>query len=759
MRTAPPFPAASRPIALTGERWHRANGEFLAHALAALRIAVARHGLALRRERAGDPLAEHRDRIVSDEEFDRLVAPDRAAARRLGLDDPRAAELERRRREEERVAEEKEAAMTAAGTPPAIAVLGARFRLTAPERWTLLTVAAPELDPAFARLYAYANDDASLPWPTPALLERLWSGGEAAGRSVGGGSARRSVAEALLPGAPLLRWELVHAARALPGSPAALSALRVDARVASFLAGVHCADERVTHLLRRVAVPPAAPAHDELADRLASWLAGRNGGVPVLQLLGRPGSGRRAVAALVAARLGLPLHTVDLERLPPGDESWEALSRVAREAVLLPTALYLDAGAASPGTEGRSALARVRAAVETLAGPLFVGARDPLSLDRPGLSMRLPRLDSAARTELLRRALGPMEETAGLSEALAAAAEQFDLGPEAAARAATAAREEARLASVAPASEGLASGGPASAAPASVGPAELWRACRSLAGAELDDLAQRIDPIAGWEDIVLPVEVLARLRELAAQVAHRPTVYGAWGFGARLVRGHGIAALFTGPSGTGKTLAAEIMARHLNLDLYRIDLAGLISKYIGETERNLRRVFDAAETGGGILFFDEADALFGRRTEVRDSHDRYANIEIDYLLQRMEEYRGLAILATNRKTALDRAFLRRLRFLVEFPFPDTPARRSIWRRVFPPETPLEVMDFDALARLELAGGNIRNVAVNAAFLAAAAGKPVGMRHVAGAARAEYAKCEKAMTQAELTVLAVAEAAS
>jgi SpoVK/Ycf46/Vps4 family AAA+-type ATPase len=206
--------------------------------------------------------------------------------------------------------------------------------------------------------------------------------------------------------------------------------------------------------------------------------------------------------------------------------------------------------------------------------------------------------------------------------------------------------------------------------------------------------------------------------------------------------------LVSGPSGTGKTMAAEILANELKLDLYRIDLAGIVSKYIGETEKNLRNVFDAAEQSGAILFFDEADALFGKRSEVRDSHDRYANIEIDYLLQRVEDYRGLAILCTNRRSALDRAFLRRLRFLVEFPFPDWSQRRLIWQKVFPPEAPLGALDFEALSRMEIPGGNIRNIALNAAFLAAGEKSRIGMEHVLQAARREYAKIDKLLTEAE-----------
>jgi SpoVK/Ycf46/Vps4 family AAA+-type ATPase len=238
------------------------------------------------------------------------------------------------------------------------------------------------------------------------------------------------------------------------------------------------------------------------------------------------------------------------------------------------------------------------------------------------------------------------------------------------------------------------------------------------------------------------------LREIATQVRQRAKVYEEWGFGEQR-RGLGVTALFAGVSGTGKTMASEVLAADLHLDLYRIDLSQVVSKYIGETEKNLRRVFDAAEGGGVILLFDEADALFGRRSEVKDSHDRYANIEISYLLQRMEEYRGLAILTSNQRAALDHAFLRRLRFIVEFPFPVAPARADIWRRVFPPATPVEGLDAGKLARLNVAGGSIRNIAMNAAFLAAEAGQPVRMSDVLHATRTECAKMDKTPNDAEV----------
>ena len=211
----------------------------------------------------------------------------------------------------------------------------------------------------------------------------------------------------------------------------------------------------------------------------------------------------------------------------------------------------------------------------------------------------------------------------------------------------------------------------------------------------------------------------------------------------------GISALFAGASGTGKTMAAEVLARELRLDLYRIDLSAVVSKYIGETEKNLRRVFDAAEDGGVVLLFDEADALFGKRSEVKDSHDRYANIEVSYLLQRMETYRGLAILTTNLKNAIDPAFLRRIRFIVQYPFPDAAQRAEIWRRIFPENTPTDGLEVSKLSRLNVAGGHIRNIALNAAFLAAEASEPVRMPHLLRAARSEYAKLEKPLTESEI----------
>jgi hypothetical protein len=277
---------------------------------------------------------------------------------------------------------------------------------------------------------------------------------------------------------------------------------------------------------------------------------------------------------------------------------------------------------------------------------------------------------------------------------------------------------------------------------------ELWKICCRLTRPQLDGLAQRIESPTGWDDLVLPALQKEILKEIAIHVRQRNKVYGTWGFEKKEARGLGITVLFVGESGTGKTMAAEVLANELHLDLYRIDLSNVINKYIGETEKNLKKIFDAAENGGAILLFDEADALFGKRSDVKDSHDRYSNIEVSYLLQRMEAYRGLAILTTNMKSALDKAFMRRIRFVVQFPFPDLAQRAEIWTKIFPSNTPKEGLNMEQLAKLNLSGGNIRNIALNAAFLAAEEDEPVQMYHISQAAKSEYIKLERPFSSLE-----------
>ncbi|MBX9580612.1 MAG: ATP-binding protein, partial [Gemmataceae bacterium] len=406
------------------------------------------------------------------------------------------------------------------------------------------------------------------------------------------------------------------------------------------------------------------------------------------------------------------------DRLPTGPTELELLGRLwDREAALAGRALLLECDDGPPDPARDRA---VRGWVSRARGPLFVAAHDPVpGITRPRLTVEVRKPTAGEQRRLWERRLGPA--SIGLNGQLDRLTAQFDLG--------------------AAAIGAVCAGSP--------DPAAVWDDCRSQSRVKLDDLAQRVESRVGWDDLVVPGRTLAPLREIVVQVRQRSRVYGAWGFADQSARGLGVSALFAGPSGTGKTLAAEVLANELRLDLYRVDLSQVVSKYIGETEKNLRRVFDAAEDGGAVLLFDEADALFGKRTEVKDGHDRYANVEVGYLLQRVEAYRGLAVLTTNLKDEIDPAFLRRLRFVVQFPFPDAALRAAIWRRAFPPAAPTDGLDPARLARLGVAGGTIRNAALGAAFLAAEEGGPVRMGHLARAVRAEFAKLDRPAPEAEL----------
>jgi len=602
-----------------------------------------------------------------------------------------------------------------AGRPrPALEVLCERFGLSGFERGVLLLCAGVELDASFAQLCARAQGDPERQQPTfglalAALPGAHWS--------------------ALSPAAPLRRWRLVEVA----GDSVTRSPLRIDERVLHHLAGLEHLDARLAALaepLRQTG--ELVPSQRELAERLAAvWLQSKSQ-LPALQLCGGEGDDKRAVALHVCALVGLGLNATSAQALPSNPAESDVLARLwTRESALGNFALLLDCDELEAGdAAAETSVARL---IDRCDCPLILLTRERLrTRQRPVITADVAKPTTSEQCAAWQRSLGA--EAAQLNGAIETLASQFFLGS----RAIGAASQEARALARADGEETR--GGLAEA---------LWDACRAQARPRLDNLAQRIEPAAGWEDLVLPAAQVNLLREIAAQVRQRATVYERWGFASKGARGLGVSALFAGASGTGKTMAAEVLARELRLDLYRIDLSSVVSKYIGETEKNLRRVFDAAETGGAILLFDEADAIFGKRSEVKDSHDRYANIEVSYLLQRMESYRGLAILTTNLKSSLDNAFLRRIRFVVPFPFPDAAQRADIWRRVFPSGVPTEGLDPLRLARLNVAGGNIRNIALGAAFLAADAGEPVRMSHLLRAARGEYAKLEKPLTDAEV----------
>lgn len=518
---------------------------------------------------------------------------------------------------------------------------------------------------------------------------------------------------------PLRRWHMVAVGS---GSVLTQCPLNIEERVLHYLTGVASEDERLQGLLQNVPLPAAIPVSQEMLARKLELLCTRNqnyGRRAIVQLCGSDFANRRAIASAACARMGLRLHAISSADLPQSNSERETLARLwERESVLSGSALLLEMED-SEGVGGSRAALSFLENCQTLT---IVSTQESLRSSTLSLiRMETPPLPSSEQLSLWRDVLGERAEL--VEDSLEQLSSQFHLSAQKLLAVGSEMRERDDLDETEFA--GL-----------------LWEACRSQARPRLDDLAQRITPAAYWDDLVLPEEQRETLREIAANVRQRVKVYEKWGFAGRSARGLGISALFAGASGTGKTMAAEVLAAELELDLYRIDLSSVVSKYIGETEKNLRRVFDAAEEGGAILLFDEADALFGKRSEVKDSHDRYANIEVSYLLQRMEAYTGLAILTTNLKSALDTAFLRRIRFIVNFPFPESPQRREIWEKIFPAETPTHSLDWSKLARLNVAGGSIRNIALNAAFLAADENIPVEMRHLLRAARSEYAKLEK-----------------
>ena len=634
---------------------------------------------------------------VSHEEADRLAAGDGWEDVASFLSDHHAAVAAA----DELVAAAAELAQLRAQDAAPLAALSATLGLSADEHDVLALVVCAELDPGFARLCAYVADDATRPQLTPRLVFDLLAPTD---------GTLPPLAAALAPRGRLRAMDLVR----LDGAgPWAGRALRADERVLAILAGDEGADERLAPAIEPLPASQLPPRLEAAADRVADLAvaAAERGAPALLALAGEATAPLHAVAAAAAARLGLIACVLRPQRLsgltPP-----DAVALLEREAILCRLAYVLD----EP----------LPAGWPVLRAPALLTSSEPPA---EGLGARVDVVTPthAERCDLLATALGAATID---THALERVAGQFPLAPEALAEAVASARAQ------------VAHGGEALAD-------VLWRECRLRARRRAPGLAAVIEPRRTWDELVLPEQLLRRLHELAAQVAQWPLVYEHWGFGDRLGRARGITALFAGPSGTGKTMAAEVLAGALGVDLQRIDLAGVVDKYIGETEKHLRTIFDAAERSGALLFFDEADALFGKRTEVRDSHDRYANIEVDYLLQRMEDYPGLAVLATNRKNAIDAAFLRRLRFVLDFPFPDVVARRRIWASAFPQAVPSEGLDLDAIARLELSGGSITTVAVNAAFAAAGDGAPVRMDHVAGAARAELAKLERLVRSGEM----------
>ncbi|MGE5140531.1 MAG: AAA family ATPase [Rudaea sp.] len=614
--------------------------------------------------------------------------------------------------------------------------LSGLFQLTRFEQQCLLICLAPELDRRYEKLYAYLQDDVTRKKPSVDLVLTL---------TASSFEERVAARQAFQPRSPLLRYRLVRLTSEEEQTPLLSRFLKLEDRIVDFLLGIHQMDarlerialiERGTGALAEV-VPQEAKrkvleivsAHFEQGPAVRGTLA--------LHLHGPYGSGKRALAETAAQAIGLPLLVVDAERMIDSSLPLEELAWLAGREALLQSALLcfenLDALAVDnkdkPHTDLLLEIAKECSWVTFLIGTLPWRPRSP-SDDLAFADVYLSAPGDGERVSIWTRLAVSRDIADSVKFGELASKFRFTQGQ--IRDAIVAAHNTARWRPVDQRQIKL---------------ADLTEACRAQSGQKLNTLARKVKPVYTWDDIVLPEEVLSQLREICQRVVYRHRVIGDWGFGKKLSMGKGVNALFAGPSGAGKTMASEIIANELELDLYKIDLSGVVSKYIGETEKNLDRVFSAAEDANAVLFFDEADALFGKRSEVRDSHDRYANIEISYLLQKMEEYEGVAILATNLRANLDESFTRRLAFTIHFPFPDETSRLLIWKGIWPPQLAIaEGVDLEFISRqFKLSGGNIKNVALGAAFLAAGDGGRVTMSHLLHAIRREYQKLGKPMS--------------
>lgn len=594
--------------------------------------------------------------------------------------------------------------------------LSSIFNLNRFEELALLVCLAPELDQKYGKIYSYLNNDITQKNSTIGLV-----------LDIACGTVEEKHAGRLCFGvnSPLFRYQILSFVEA---NTLLFRSLKLDERIVQYILGLP-AD--VTDQFLAFAPQKNPPANSSLKSKLVKLLERSEN--TIVHLRGAYGAGKKELAQAVCIELCLPLLTIDTETLASAPGFEHILKRCLRETVLLPAALYFDNFDVLLGEDKRE---KLRLFLRALDGfPCFVFTAGEMQWE-PGsrgfFSIDLPIPEYSDRINQWNLTL----DRTNLSEDvdIEAVASRFRLTPGQIRDAATAAQNRALM---------------RDSEDGRINSEDLYSGCKAQSNQKLSSLARRVNPFYTWQDIVLPTDAMEQLKEICSQVRCRQKVFGEWGFERKLSLGKGLNVLFGGPSGAGKTMAAEIIASELRLDLYKIDLASVVSKYIGETEKNLSKIFHEAETSNAILFFDEADALFGKRSEVRDSHDRYANIEINYLLQKMEEYEGMVILATNLKKHVDEAFLRRMHFMVEFPFPEEKQRRRIWECHFPKEAPIKEIDIDFLARqFKITGGNIKNIVLNAAFLAAANSGVIDMEHIILATRREYVKIGKMCVESD-----------
>jgi AAA+ superfamily predicted ATPase len=600
------------------------------------------------------------------------------------------------------------------------------YGLTEAEVAILLIALAPEIDLRYERLYAYLQDDVSRRKPTVDLVLNLLATSR---------TERWSLSTLFAPDATLRSRYLLE----LGGDreiPLLARTLNLDPQISWLLLEQSGLDPRLQswcQLYRPGVDLDGLPVGVELRRSLRAVVERKVDGAASVRLhfRGPHGIGKRLAAEALATAWQAPILMADLRRARESTHGFDAAVRIlVREAWLRDALLFLHGFDALVEAGEHQVLRWLATTLAGAAVSVVVAGTAPwpplasVPLGFRTLTFGYP--DATTRRNLW---YGMLEAygMSGADELAQALAPRFKLTPVQIAEAVALAQAELDVVWD-PEDNGE----------------RLSAAARAQCGHELTRLATRIEPRAGWNDLVLPHDALEQLREICARVATRDLVRIDWGCGSVHSRSPAVTALFAGPSGTGKTLAAEALAYELGLGLYRIDLAGVVSKYIGETEKNLDRVFAAAENANAVLFFDEADALFGKRSEVKDAHDRYANIEIAYLLQKMEQFDGLAILATNLKQNLDEAFVRRLTFTVNFPFPEEAERLRLWETLWPPRAPrAEDVDLAWFAReFRLSGGNIRNTVLAAAHLAAADGQIVTCEHLLHATRREYQKLGK-----------------
>lgn len=613
-------------------------------------------------------------------------------------------------------------------TLPALETLSRSFDLTDFEKMILIMCTGAEIDSEFSMIFSklYKNPNAKFPTFDIALRafpEANW--------------------KAILPDSSLRRFQLVSLQN-YDDVPLITTPIRIQERILHYLLGFKLTlDSSMGYLVHPVQLtaPVANSARGRISDIVEFYLNSPNKAkLPIFHLWGPDADTSLIVAQLACEELGLGLWSIPGELIASKSPDEQLLSSLlSRECLLTNNALYIDAYDIDESL--RRTVARF--AVRSLVPLLFLGARQPWSFfssHKPSITIELKKQTKEDQRKMWKECFErTMLDNATKSHYLAEVdgiADRFNLD------AATIDIISKKISLMQNKENDY-------------DPRRLYSLLQSLTyrltKSRLGDLAEEIIPASKLGDIILPASRKNMIQAIALHFKHRRKVYDEWGFAKKSnSRGLGIVALFSGESGTGKTMAAESIANELGLDLYRIDLSMVASKYIGETEKNLRQIFDAAETKECILFFDEADSLFGKRSEVRDSHDRYANIQVGYLLQRIESYDGIVILATNLKKNLDPAFMRRLRFIIDFPFPDEKSREEIWRRIFPQNVPLaSSLDFKFLSRLSITGGSIRNIALNAAFLAAEEGGPISMNHIKSAAEDEYGKLGRGMSSAEI----------